>query len=401
MIRIVIYARVSTVEQVDGYSIDAQIETCRAWANTQSYEVIRVFVEPGVSAKTDKRPAFQEMIEFVCLRDDIDGVLFHKVDRFARNLFDLLRYKDKLNQHNVRLLSATEPYINDDSPETTLMLTILGAFSEYRSYLIGLDAKNGINQALEGGQYPGAKVPLGYIRIGEKRHSKIEIDPDYAPAILDGFRELATGGFDLIGWTKEAMTRGYKNREGLPVSKTSWNRIFRSNFYIGLFDWSDKTYQGNHQPLISQDLWCDVQKVLDSRNSGGKQEKHFWLLKGLLWSTVHKRTMHGNAGSNHRYYRAIGRGKRKREHRINADIAEKQVIDLLNSLCCVSRGIPAPDHWLIAMLSVPNLGLMWPQLVTQDDKREFLNLVFLENSLHVDELNNITIDLLKPGFERI
>lgn len=84
--RLAVYIRVSSAEQVEGYSLDAQESACRAWAASNGYDVAHLFVEPGQSARTDQRPAFQQMITAVCATPRIDGVLIHKSDRIARNL---------------------------------------------------------------------------------------------------------------------------------------------------------------------------------------------------------------------------------------------------------------------------------------------------------------------------
>ena len=79
---VVIYARVSSTEQASGYSIDAQIDASRQWANEQGYVVVQVYIEPGKSAKTDDRPVFRRMIRNVCL-GEAKAIVVHKVDRFA------------------------------------------------------------------------------------------------------------------------------------------------------------------------------------------------------------------------------------------------------------------------------------------------------------------------------
>lgn len=87
---VVIYARVSSTEQVSGYSIEAQVDVCRAWANERGYTVTAVYIEPGRSARTDKRPAFQRMIRNISA-GTVDAVVIHKMDRFARNRRDFLQ----------------------------------------------------------------------------------------------------------------------------------------------------------------------------------------------------------------------------------------------------------------------------------------------------------------------
>lgn len=102
-LRLVGYTRVSTTEQAEGYSLDAQDTHIKEWSNKENHTIVRNFVEAGQSARSDKRPTFQAMIRFVCHASQIDGVVVHKSDRFARNLLDYLNYRAILEQHGKRL----------------------------------------------------------------------------------------------------------------------------------------------------------------------------------------------------------------------------------------------------------------------------------------------------------
>jgi site-specific DNA recombinase len=89
--RAVIYTRVSTAEQVDNYSLDTQLRTCREYCEREDLEVDRVFREEGESAKTSDRPELQEMLSYCALnvkRREIGFVVVARVDRLARNSLD-------------------------------------------------------------------------------------------------------------------------------------------------------------------------------------------------------------------------------------------------------------------------------------------------------------------------
>src|SRR5688572_27909008 len=84
----VIYARVSSEEQVQGYSIQAQLRACRAWAEKQGYGVAKEYVDEGYSASRhlDRREAFKDMVaEAVSKTRSFDIVIVHKLDRFSRD----------------------------------------------------------------------------------------------------------------------------------------------------------------------------------------------------------------------------------------------------------------------------------------------------------------------------
>jgi site-specific DNA recombinase len=105
-----LYARVSTEEQVEGYSIDAQRRAFQTFAKDKQWDIYREYIDEGKSARTDninKRPAFKEMIADA-LAGQFDVLVVHKLDRFARNLRITLEYFDKLSKTGVSFVSISE-----------------------------------------------------------------------------------------------------------------------------------------------------------------------------------------------------------------------------------------------------------------------------------------------------
>lgn len=395
---VVIYARVSSAEQVSGYSIDAQVDQCRDWSHARGYTVSQVYIEPGQSAKTDERPVFQRMIRAVC-NGQIEAIIVHKVDRFARNLLDLLRYKKLLSDYDATIYSVSEEFFNGDSPENELVMMIMGATAEYVAKNIGAEAEKGQTAKAQSGTWPGSQVPVGYIRVGEKRAARIEICPHMGPMIRQAFIDFSGGAYTISEWVVIARERGYRSRTGRLVNRSSWHYIFRNIFYRGRFIWKGTEYQGDHPQLVDEETWQRVQDLLESRNSGGKHNRHFWLLRGLLWSEDHQRPMTGNQAKNNAYYRAKGRpGLNPVEHIIRAEAAHGQVEALLKTIRATSP-VPAPDEWLLALLASPHLGCIYPHLPNDSARRDFLRLVFLKHGLHVSQAGRVRVVHLRPGFE--
>lgn len=388
--RVVIYTRVSSTEQVSGYSLEAQEEQCRQWAAAQGHEVIRVFVEPGVSARTDQRLEFQSMIQIVTA-GAADAVLIHKSDRIARNLLDWLVYRDRLETAGKKILSVTEPFLNDDSAESRMVAGIIGAVNEYYSANLSREVTKGMLQKAKSGRFPGGNPPLGYAR----ENKTTIIDPDHGPDIARAFVEFAIGRYTLRSWSVKARTDGVVTRQGNPISTQSWQKIFRNVFYMGDFIWAGERYTGDHPPLVSQETFAAVQQLLDERDSGGSLSRHFWLLSGLLWSTVYHKKMSGSlAKGKYAYYRATGPGP---EHAIPAADLEARVIDLLSHV----RGTNPHSPWHLAMSVSANLGLIIPHLEQQPDLKKFLNQIFVPQSILIEPGGHISDFKLKVGFESL
>ena len=99
-----IYARFSSDMQREE-SIDTQVRTCREYAVTHGYDIVKFYADKAVSAKSDKRPELQRIIKEAYL---YDAVLVHKYNRFARRLKDHLLCEEKLNDQDCILTSVIE-----------------------------------------------------------------------------------------------------------------------------------------------------------------------------------------------------------------------------------------------------------------------------------------------------
>ena len=113
----VIYARYSSDNQREE-SIEGQIRECTAYAEKNNFTVVKHYIDRAISAKTDNRPQFQQMIKD-SERGLFDTIIVWKLDRFARNRYDSARYKTQLKKNGVKLMSATE--IISEGPEGIIL----------------------------------------------------------------------------------------------------------------------------------------------------------------------------------------------------------------------------------------------------------------------------------------
>ena len=100
----IVYCRVSTRDQVDGYSLGAQEQVCLAFAEKNEIDVIKIFREEGESAKTADRTQLLKALEFC--RDHKRGVdyfLVYKLDRFSRNVADSAALELQLAKYEIEI----------------------------------------------------------------------------------------------------------------------------------------------------------------------------------------------------------------------------------------------------------------------------------------------------------
>ena len=123
--KIGIYIRVSTEDQVkEGYSLEAQKEYLETFAMREGYDAFKVYCDDGISAYSTRRPALQQLlIDAKAKRFQL--VLVYKIDRFSRNLKDLLMLVDELSSYGVAFKPATERF-NTTTSAGKLMFQQLG-----------------------------------------------------------------------------------------------------------------------------------------------------------------------------------------------------------------------------------------------------------------------------------
>ena len=157
----VIYARYSTDSQREE-SIEGQIRECTAYAEKNGFTVVKHYIDRAVSAKTDNRPQFQQMIKD-SERGIFDVIIVWKLDRFARNRYDSARYKTQLKRNGVKLVSATE--VISAGPEGIILESVLEGYAEYYSADLSEKVVRGMTENALKGIYNGGTIPFGYMIV--------------------------------------------------------------------------------------------------------------------------------------------------------------------------------------------------------------------------------------------
>ena len=136
------YARFSSDNQREE-SIDAQLRAINEYCDMNDIRILRIFKDEAQSARTAKRPAFQELFGLI-KENPSDYLIVHKLDRFARNRADAAFYRSKLKEAGMKLVSVLERL--DDSPESIIMEGILESMNEYYSANLSRETKKGLKE---------------------------------------------------------------------------------------------------------------------------------------------------------------------------------------------------------------------------------------------------------------
>ena len=306
----VIYARYSSDNQREE-SIEGQIRECTAYAEKNGITIVKHYIDRAISAKTDNRPEFQQMIKDSD-KKLFDIVLVWKLDRFARNRYDSARYKTQLKKNGVKLVSATE--IISDGPEGIILESVLEGYAEYYSADLSEKVIRGMTENALKGKFTGGAIPFGYTINADRR---FEIDPLTAPFVAETFQRYNDGQTmrEIRDWLNE---KGIKNKRGGPMTFNVIQHMLSNRRYIGELKYRDVLIPDAIPPIVSVELFNDVQeKMLKNKKAPARRKaEDDYLLTTKLFCGYCGALMFGESGTSrtgevHRYYKCATAKKHK------------------------------------------------------------------------------------------
>lgn len=303
----VIYARYSSDNQREE-SIDAQIRAIKDFAQHNGYTIIREYIDEALSAKTDNRPQFLQMISDSKNRQ-FEAVICHKLDRFARNRYDSAFYKRILKENGVKLVSVLENF--DDSPESIILESVLEGMAEYYSANLAREVKKGLKENALDCKHTGGKPPFGYDVDNTKHYIINEEEASAVKEIFERVNRKETIG-SIVKWLN---SNGHRTKYGTLFSSSSINTIIRNEKYKGTYIYGKnkrikengitKDLPGNDviriengiPRIVTDELWIAANKIYDKRvhvAGGQSKSKEVYLLSGLIKCGLCGGSMCGN-----------------------------------------------------------------------------------------------------------
>lgn len=306
----VIYARYSSDNQREE-SIEGQIRECTAFTEKNGMTVLRHYIDRAVSAKTDNRPQFQEMVKDSS-KKLFDVIIVWKLDRFARNRYDSARYKAILKKNGVKVVSATE--IISKGAEGIILESVLEGYAEYYSADLSEKVVRGMTDNALKCKYNGGTLPIGYT-IDSEQH--FQIDPMTAPFVLEAYKQYADGSTmtEIRDWLNE---HGVRNSRGQPLNYNSVEHLLKNRRYIGEFKYRDIVIPDGIPAIIPQDLFDRVQQKMEKNKKAPARHKaeDDYLLTTKLFCGYCGAYMCGESGKSrngtiHHYYKCVSVKKKR------------------------------------------------------------------------------------------
>jgi site-specific DNA recombinase len=336
LLRAVIYSRISREDQ-SNYSLNAQIEDCKAYIERNAHELIEIYIDDGESAKDLLRPRIQDLMNDL-KKNKFDLVICWKLDRLTRDTVDGLTLIINLfkKKHNVIFASVTED-IKTETSDDVMMLTIRLSLAQAEREKIRERVTMGQMARAKTGKRNTSAKPYGY-NVGEDL--SLTIQEEEAEVVREIF------GWYVSGHGRNKIATLLNDRH-IPSPRGSiWfelivGNVIKNPVYKGATHWKRKAdtedkriiVEGMHEPIISEELWNLAQKIRQRRADNDMNQSNY----DFPFSTIIKcgecgRSYHGKQltkvkwGNKTRHYRCAG--KYRQDSCSSSDISEIKLTKL-------------------------------------------------------------------------
>ena len=273
MNRYALYIRKSSEsEERQVMSLDAQENEMLRIAQRDALNIVDIVRESHSAKAVGQRPEFNKLLKGV-RSGKYNAILTWAPDRLSRNAGDLGMLIDLMDAGKLELVQTFSQTFKND-PNSKFMLMMLGSQAKLENDQKSQNVKRGYREKLKRGDWIGP-APIGY--LNDKATKKIIVDPERAPYIREAFEMYSTGLYSFKQISNILSDKGLRTKNGKKLYMSQLHVIVHRTFYYGVMESNGKYYQGNHEPLVSKELFDRCQEVSGLKTQPRPKNKGFTL----------------------------------------------------------------------------------------------------------------------------
>ena len=303
----VLYSRVSTEMQVDGFSLAGQKTCLTRFVEREEMKIVGEYEDAGKSGKSiEGRPAFKRMLDDIKNGLQVDYVIVYKLSRFGRNAADVLNSLELIQDYGVNLI-CTDEGIDSSQASGRLLISVLSAVAQIERENILEQTMNGRREKARQGLWNGGMAPYGY-RIKDGKLVVNQEEADIVKLIFDKYANTTMSAAEVARYCNDQnLSHGsYGNRVDGYWSPSSICKMISNPTYIGMIEWGHRqntkikgsremkrvytneniiVSEGQHEPIISKELYDKCQtkrKAIQEKLKTYVPKKGIHILTGLL-----------------------------------------------------------------------------------------------------------------------
>lgn len=316
LVRVALYIRVSGEEQkIHGLSLEAQQERLEKYARERGWVIVGTYIDAAKTARKHlhKRTEFQRMIESV-KRNEVDILLFCRLDRWFRSVADYYKVMEILQAHNCEWLTTDEEY-DTTTANGRLYINVKLSIAQNEADIDGERIDVVFDSKIAHGTVVSGSCPFGFHVNEEKR---LEIVPEKAAIVQDAFDQYESTV------SQRGTIKYIREKYGVNWCDATFRRMLREKLYIGVYDRGGRINENFCPSIIGQEQFDRVQK-LTSKNARSSPSGKVYIFTSILSCSECGHKMVGYQSRCFFYYRCnqhFHRGRCPHNHSIREDVIE-------------------------------------------------------------------------------
>lgn len=290
-----VYVRKSTEKglELEFNSLHNQEESCRSYILSQAFnnwEYYKTYTDGGISGGTMERPALKQMLEDI-RKGLIQTVVVYKVDRLSRSIMDFHNMMKEFDKYGCSFVSITQAFDTSTSMGK-LTLNMLLSFAQFEREVSSERVRDKIRASKAKGLWTGGTLKLGYDLIDKKLVIN-EAEAEQVRYLFESYLKCGSlSELEQIAESKQITHKQWITAKGItkggkPLKSSALHRLLHEKLYLGMIEnkRTGEAYKGQHEAIISKELWEAVHKKLKENDVSGNhtRSKNDNLLTGKLF----------------------------------------------------------------------------------------------------------------------